>query len=54
MLVHTEGSGRNWSDSGCILKLSHEYFLTVWMCDLRERGGVKDDSGDLGLGNWKD
>lgn len=51
MLGHTKRSGTKWSDSGCILKISQEYFLMVWMCDLRERGGVKDDSGDFGLNN---
>ena len=48
MLGHTKGSGTTQSDSGCILRISQEDFLMVWMCDLRERGRVKGDSGDSG------
>lgn len=51
MVGHTRGSGAKWSDSECSLKISQQDFLMVSMCDLRERGGVKDDSGDLGLNN---
>ena len=51
MMCHTRGSGTKWLDSECILKISQQNFLMVSMCDLRERGGIKDDSGDLGLNN---
>lgn len=41
--------GRKWLDSGYMLKVEHQDFLTDWLWGVREKEGSRDNYGVFGL-----